>query len=185
MSKDYLTSMNIQFARGTIRAFLDMAIKAATELGIDDFILVPTDKDLNSSTIEFIGNFRYRKTKDGHVIIHSVAMQQLAVSHGMAATLPWIHNVCNPRIQPMHNFVDGRIWGRVQRSLLARAGDVESNPGPTRPHIHVCYKCKLPYLHTHGGVIGPHLQYDYQCPNVACEVHFFAGEHVAGFQSYW
>lgn len=41
----------------------------------------------------------------------------------------WLQNMCNPRLKVSVN--GPRVVADIQRSLLLRAGDVETNPGPT------------------------------------------------------
>lgn len=173
MLAPFVSELNAQFAKLTAKVFIDMAVRTCENLGITDFILVPSDKDLNSSEIHFVDNVRYRKTARGEVIIHSIAMQQICVSHGFPRALPWVQNVCNPRL--VCRLEGGRVWAQVRKSLLARCGDVESNPGPTLPHPHVCFKCRTIYVHTHGGAQEPHGQFMYQCPNPSCLVYFGLG----------
>jgi hypothetical protein len=77
-------------------------------------------------------NWRYKTLKSGEVYIASAALQDIVVSSGLKASLPWVQNMANPRLKVSH--ADGRLIAEINRTLLVRAG-VETNPGPAIPAL--------------------------------------------------
>nr|UGO57623.1 MAG: hypothetical protein 2 [Riboviria sp.] len=129
MSKEFINELNVQFARRTLQVFIDHAVRTCDELGIQEFIMVPTSKDLRVADTRLASGVRYMVLPGGDFIIHSAAMQQLVVSHGMTNALPWVQNMVNPRLKC--SIVNGRILAEINRGLLTSQGGVELNPGPT------------------------------------------------------
>nr|WPV71135.1 MAG: hypothetical protein [Ips tombus-like virus 2] len=114
---------------------IDGAIKTAEKLSVSTFAIVAPVKDLAKAETKMCDGWRYKTLPDGTVYIGSIAMQELAISHGIftnsadaANALAWMQNVCNPRLKVEK--ADGKVLATIRASLLLRAGDVESNPGP-------------------------------------------------------
>lgn len=130
MSAEEVAGFKLRFANRVVHIYISGAIKLADLLKIDEFAIVVKGKELNAATDHCSSSgWRYKKLKDGTVYIASLALQELCVAEVLEKSLPFVQNLCNPRLTV--SFKDGRLMATVNRQLLLRAGDVEQNPGPS------------------------------------------------------